>query len=112
MFNQSNPTIFNLVTLVFQVFFLAHLVGCGFHTVGKYEKSRGHESWLVSKDIQDASWERRYLYSLYYSLITMCTVGYGDISPVTDLEIIYVMIITIFCCGMFAYAVNTIGQIF
>lgn len=36
----------------------------------------------------------------------MCTVGYGDISPVTNLEIIYVMIITIFSCGMFAYAIK------
>lgn len=38
--------------------------------------------------------------------------GYGDITPVTMPERIYVMLITISACGVFAYAVNTIGQIF
>ena len=42
----------------------------------------------------------------------MCTVGYGDISPITNLEKIFVIVSTLFSCGVFAYAINTIGQIF
>ncbi len=42
----------------------------------------------------------------------MCTVGYGDITPVTANEKIYVIIVTIFSCGQFGYVINTIGQIF
>lgn len=42
----------------------------------------------------------------------MVTVGFGDIAPTNILEKIYVIFMTIVACGVFAYAVNTIGRIF
>lgn len=50
--------------------------------------------------------------SLYFSIVTMLTVGYGDITPVNLIEKSYVMIIMIFNCGLFAYYINSIGEIF
>ena len=41
----------------------------------------------------------------------MITLGYGDLYPVTTLEKIYVIIVTLISCGVFAYAVNAIGYI-
>jgi hypothetical protein len=42
----------------------------------------------------------------------MITVGYGDISPKNTTEKIYVIVMTLISCGVFAYAVNLIGGIF
>lgn len=42
----------------------------------------------------------------------MSTIGYGDISPVTNLEKIVGTVISLVACGVFAYAVNMIGTIF
>lgn len=42
----------------------------------------------------------------------MITVGYGDIVPLTSLEKIYVIVMTLISAGVFAYSVNTIGNIF
>jgi hypothetical protein len=42
----------------------------------------------------------------------MCTVGYGDISPITNIEKVFCMLIVLIGCGVYAYAINTIGQIF
>ena len=39
----------------------------------------------------------------------MITVGYGDITPVTNKEKIFIIFITLISCAVFAYAVNTIG---
>lgn len=42
----------------------------------------------------------------------MSTIGYGDISPVTNMEKIYGLIVTLVACGVFAFCVNMIGSIF
>lgn len=42
----------------------------------------------------------------------MITVGFGDIVPVNIYEKTYVIFMTLVSCGVFAYAVNTIGRIF
>jgi hypothetical protein len=39
----------------------------------------------------------------------MLTVGYGDIFPVNPIEKIMVIMITVFSCGVYAYALNRIG---
>lgn len=39
----------------------------------------------------------------------MVTVGYGDITPVTRIEKLSTMGLTILNCAVFAYAVNVIG---
>jgi hypothetical protein len=41
----------------------------------------------------------------------MNTVGYGDITPVSNLEKIFVIGMTLLSCGVFGYAINTIGSI-
>ena len=41
----------------------------------------------------------------------MITVGYGDIVPTTNLEMIIAIITMVISCGVFAYSVNAIGQI-
>ena len=42
----------------------------------------------------------------------MITVGYGDITPISNKEKIYVIFMTLFSSCVFAYTINTIGQIF
>ncbi|EAR82533.2 cyclic nucleotide-binding domain protein (macronuclear) [Tetrahymena thermophila SB210] len=42
----------------------------------------------------------------------MITIGYGDVYPINVYEMIYVIVMAIFSCGVFGYCVNTIGSIF
>lgn len=55
----------------------------------------------------DSSFIDKYINSFYFSIITMVTVGYGDITPKSTIEKLYVTIMTILSCGIFAYVVNT-----
>lgn len=46
------------------------------------------------------------LTSFYFILITISTVGYGDISPVNNIERMLIIIITIFSCGKKYFNLN------
>jgi hypothetical protein len=49
---------------------------------------------------------------MYFSMITMTTVGYGDIKPNTIPEKMFVTVMTLLSSCVFAYIVNTVGTIF
>ena len=53
----------------------------------------------------------RYINSIYWAVITMITVGYGDISPQNSIEKVFVCLMSMLCCFVFAYALNHIGSI-
>ena len=42
----------------------------------------------------------------------MMTVGYGDITPTNYVECCFNIFIVIYGCGVFAYSINNIGNIF
>ena len=42
----------------------------------------------------------------------MTTIGYGDISPSTTIEKLFIIIISLISTGLFGYSLNTIGAIF
>lgn len=46
----------------------------------------GYESWLDATSLEGANLPTRFLTSVYWSITTITTVGYGDISPVTPME--------------------------
>jgi hypothetical protein len=49
--------------------------------------------------------------SVYWAMVTMAGVGYGEILPITKNERLYAMIYMIISSGIFAYTVNSIGNI-
>lgn len=42
----------------------------------------------------------------------MITVGYGDILPINDFEMVICVITMMLACGVFGYSLNEIGAIF
>ena len=41
----------------------------------------------------------------------MATIGYGDFTPQSHLEMIFLIFIAIFACGFFGYVVSSISSI-
>jgi hypothetical protein len=53
-----------------------------------------------------------YAVGYYFAIVTMVTIGYGDIYPVNTRERFVVTIIALITCGIYAYALTHIGEIF
>lgn len=53
----------------------------------------------------------QYLNSIYFSIITMVTVGYGDIHPISNLEKIFCILQSVVSCCVIGYSFNKIGAI-
>jgi hypothetical protein len=69
-------------------------------------------NWLIAQGIENESFFTKYLYSLYWSTITILTIGYGDLVPVTNPERIFVILTALIICGVFGYSISSIGKIF
>lgn len=59
-----------------------HFFACAWHFITKLEIV--DNSWLYHGGQQDESYARQYLFALYWSLATVSTIAYGDISSKSD----------------------------
>ncbi|CAD8096103.1 unnamed protein product [Paramecium sonneborni] len=111
---QQQTTIFELVKLIFFILLCAHFSACIWHKLGVWGNwgNQNTETWLIKEQLQDSIWIDRYVVSFYWSIVTMTTIGYGDIIPVNLTERLYCIIMTLISTATFAYSVNSIGQIF
>jgi voltage-gated potassium channel len=68
--------------------------------------------WLALGGIPEApDTLSRYLYGLYWCVTTLATVGYGDITPKTNLQMIYAMVVMILGVGIYGYVIGNVTSL-
>jgi hypothetical protein len=58
-------------------------------------KADSELNWTISIERFDLSWSSRYVYSLYFACSTMFTVGYGDVTPKNQTEILTILVVQV-----------------
>ncbi|HMK37747.1 MAG TPA: cyclic nucleotide-binding domain-containing protein [Bacteroidota bacterium] len=90
----------NQLRLVYFVYWLAiavHWLATGWLSLrGMYP---GADRWTL------------YLRSLYWCISTITTIGYGDITPANNAQIVYAIVVMIFGVGMYGYVIANISTI-
>ncbi|CAK63158.1 unnamed protein product (macronuclear) [Paramecium tetraurelia] len=100
--------VFSLLKFILTLLYILHLFSCIWFY---FSSIRVEDSWIRFNDIEDKSWEEQYLQALYFAVVTMLTIGYGDMVPKNAIEKIVTMVFVLGACLWVSYSVNFIGSI-
>lgn len=106
-FKQKFSVPLKIGNLIYNMCILAHYSACLFILIAKAEQKT--ENWMYIYNISEKAWQVQYINSLYCMFITMITVGYGDIVPVSTNEKLFVIIIAIISSIVVGYSITTVG---
>ena len=90
--------------------FYVHAASCIWINIGKFFSK--DNSWVFENDLKDESNFYLYIYSLYFNVTTVFTVGYGDISPHSIFEYAYTNIILLISCSIYSTMISAISSKF
>jgi hypothetical protein len=67
-------------------------------------------NWTTATGIVNSPIMKQYIYSFYFACTTMLTIGYGDITPKNQGEVMVVVLIEIVGVVSFGYLLNEMGH--
>ncbi|KAL4486780.1 hypothetical protein ABPG72_006612 [Tetrahymena utriculariae] len=113
MYNKKLFYVVRLVKLLLVIIFVAHFVAICFYGQTLIFEFSNDPNWVNQSSLINTRdvWYIKYIFALYFSVTTMMTVGYGDITPKNVYEASLCIICMFISCGVFAYSFNLIGLI-
>ncbi len=99
--------IYSFTAFIIGFFTLCHLSSCIFIFLANFS----YPNW-ETKIISDSSNSTKYLTAFYYSLATIISVGYGDITPVSKYEKIYGIILMIVGVCLYSLVLSILSSVF
>ncbi|MBP85250.1 MAG: hypothetical protein CMJ64_00810 [Planctomycetaceae bacterium] len=95
--SSFNPSLLRLTSFAFWIAVFSHWMACGWIGLGGVEQ-RGAP---MSQHIE----------GLYWCITTLTTVGYGDVTPKTDVQRIYTMFAMIVGVGSYGFIIGNVASL-
>ena len=109
VFNESN-TLNRVIKFGCIFFMLSHISSCFFVYIGY--SSISNVNWICYAQLSNSNKFDVYIASLYYVLVTIYSVGYGEITPQNYLEILCIIFLLIFGSMIYSYGISSISTMF
>jgi len=91
------PTVTRLSFFFFWLALSAHWIACG---------------WLALRGVSaECSGATNYVCALYWCVTTLTTVGYGDITPFSNAEMLYTMLAMVLGVGVYGYVIGNVAGV-
>lgn len=101
----------NLMIVFMVLVYILHVSGCLWYAA-HYGDVYHYLNWVTYYDIKDETMLVKYIWSLYWATVTCTTVGYGDILPMNDYELVWAQCIILFGVAVFSYILSDLSSKF
>ncbi|KAM3144614.1 hypothetical protein pb186bvf_003221 [Paramecium bursaria] len=122
--NNNIWAFYKLFEIILVIIWICHLFACVFHRIGQIAIRDGVPSWQQESKMfnfdqdgqtlyvyNELSLKLQYMYSFYWAVSTMISVGYGDITSCNTSEVLVNILSMFVSCILFAYSINAIWQL-
>lgn len=106
----THPGYLRVCKYVGVVLVLTHCIACLWF-LSAYAEAFPADSWVVAAGIESADPLTQYVRSLYWTVTTMTTVGYGDIAPGRTLEYLLAILIMLMGASLYAFIIGGVASL-
>ena len=107
---KISQNIKRLIIFIYIFLLLNHISSCIWYFVAKVQ-NLNPDSWVTRLGYIDSSNYEIYIISFYWTLTTITTVGYGDISAGSSIEKTYNLFLMIFGVIIYSFAIGSLSSI-
>ena len=100
-----------MIFIFLNLILLLHLIACAWATSAIFELY-SNDNWLISTGQHDKTDFGKYLAALYWAVVTVTTVGYGDILPVNKFERGLAICIIVIGVAYYSYVLGNLSFLF
>ena len=97
IFSRTNPAIIRLLMLLFWILLAAHFISCAWIYIYGNPDNLGPGS--------------RYIQAFYWTITTLTTIGYGDITPTGNSQTVFVIVIELLGAAMYGLIIGNIANL-
>ena len=106
--DEKTDNIISFIRLIFVILLFSHWCACFYILIGKSENPEG---WMIAYGVKNSNMITQYVSSLYFIVVVMNTVGFGDMVATTINEKMFTICFIMIASIVFAYTINQIGTI-
>ena len=106
---QINDKIIKLLLYSLTFFLITHIMSCLWYFITSFEENSNN--WVIKLGYLDKSNFEKYIICVYWTLTTMTTVGYGDITAISSNEKIYNILNMGFGVVIYSFAIGSMSTI-
>lgn len=99
--------------LIYVTLFAVHCAGCFYYRLADHYKDP-QKTWIgisLGGDFKKQSLWIRYVTTIYWSITTLTTTGYGDLHPVNTQEMVFVTFYMLFNLGLTSYLIGNMTNL-
>eukprot|EP00887_Chlorella_sp_A99_P007803 scaffold20.g7803.t1 len=101
------------ITIVYTMLVLINLQGCVFWFIARREGLDNSWAGHITKDVwlPTAKGSTQWAWSVYFALTTVTTIGFGDITPWSTLEVYFMMLFQVMGVCYFGFLISSVSSI-